>query len=132
MVKNKKIALDTNIVIDVLNNKTTIIEALKNYPEIYWPITVCGELLFGAKNSARRKENEPRFRQFIQACLVLNINELVAEKYAEIRKILKDKGHPLPENDLWIAATCLVNNLPLATHDRHFEVIKELKLVKWS
>jgi len=66
------------------------------------------------------------------ACQVLNINELVAEEYAEIRKVLKDKGRPLPENDIWIAATCLVNDVLLATHDRHFEEIDGLKLVKLS
>jgi len=129
MVKIEPIALDTNIVIDVLNNNQEIVEGLKDYQEIYLPITVCGELLFGAKNSARREKNEPRFRQFIQACLILNINELVAEDYAKIRKTLKDKGRPLPENDIWIAATCRVNNLPLATHDKHFQMIDGLKLV---
>jgi tRNA(fMet)-specific endonuclease VapC len=130
MVKNEPIALDTNIVIDVLNNKKVIVESLQDYQDIYLPITVCGELLFGAKNSARYEANVQRFRQFIQACFVLNINELVAEEYSEIRKALKNKGRPLPENDIWIAATCLVNDLPLATHDRHFEMIESLKLVK--
>jgi len=132
MVKNEEIALDSNIVIDVLNNKKAIVESLQNYRKVSLPITVCGELLFGAKNSAKRHLNEQRFRQFIQACQVLNINELVAEEYAEIRKVLKDKGRPLPENDIWIAATCLVNDVPLATHDRHFEEIDGLKLVKLS
>jgi len=129
-VKNEPTALDTNIVIDVLNNKKLIVESLQDYRKIYLPITVCGELLFGAKNSARHEANEQRFRQFIQACVVLNINELVAEEYAKIRKVLKDKGRPLPENDIWIAATCLANDLPLVTHDRHFEMIEGLKRVK--
>ncbi len=130
MVKNEPIALDTNIVIDVLNNKKVIVKSLQDYQEIYLPITVCGELLFGAKNSARHEANAQLFRQFIQACFVLNINELVAEEYSEIRKALRNKGRPLPENDIWIAATCLVNDLPLATHDRNFEMIESLKLVK--
>jgi tRNA(fMet)-specific endonuclease VapC len=50
MVKNEPIALDTNIVIDVLNNKKLIVESLQDYRKIYLPITVCGELLLGAKN----------------------------------------------------------------------------------
>ncbi len=89
MVKNELVALDTNIVIDILNNKTVTIELLKDYRKVYLPITVCGELLFGAKNSARHQDNEQRFRQFIKSCFILNINELVAETYAETRKILK-------------------------------------------
>ncbi len=132
MVKNSQVALDTNIVIDILNNKTVTIELLKDYREVYLPITVCGELLFGAKNSARCKDNEQRFRQFIKSCFILNINELVADAYAETRKMLKNKGHPLPENDIWIAATCLVNDLSLATLDRHFRAIDGLKLIDFS
>ena len=42
------------------------------------------------------------------------------------------KGHPLPENDIWIAATCLVNDLSLATLDRHFRAIDGLKLIYFS
>jgi tRNA(fMet)-specific endonuclease VapC len=130
MVKTDQIALDTNIVIDVLNNKSEVIKLLKNYHEIYLPVTVCGELLFGAKNSAKRQDNELRFREFFRRCRVLNVNELVAETYSEIRKQLKDKGRPLPENDIWIAAICLVNDLPLATHNKHFEEIEKLTLVR--
>ena len=50
MVKNEEIALDSNIVIEVLNNKKTIVESVKDYRKVYLPITVCGELLFGAKS----------------------------------------------------------------------------------
>jgi len=35
MVKNEPIALDTNIVIDVLNNKKLIVESLQDYRKIY-------------------------------------------------------------------------------------------------
>jgi len=128
-VKKEFIALDTNIVIDVLNGEINTIQCLKNYQKIYLPITVCGELLFGAKNSAKHEENEEKFRQFLQSCFILNINSLVADTYAEVRKSLKDKGTPLPENDIWIAATCLVNDLPLATHDKHFEKVEGLRLI---
>jgi predicted nucleic acid-binding protein len=47
MVKNKQVGLDTNIIIDVLNNKKNIIESLKAYQEVYLPIMVCKGLLFG-------------------------------------------------------------------------------------
>jgi len=130
MVKGELIALDTNVVIDVLNGKMEIIQFLRSYKKIYLPITVCGELLFGAKNSAQREANEKKFRQFLQSCCILNINELVADEYATVRKYLKDRGTPLPENDIWIAATCLVNALPLATYDKHFERIEGLQLIR--
>jgi tRNA(fMet)-specific endonuclease VapC len=49
MVKNEEIALNSNIVIDVLSNNKAIVESVKDYGKVYLPITVCGELLFGAK-----------------------------------------------------------------------------------
>jgi tRNA(fMet)-specific endonuclease VapC len=128
MVKNK-IALDTNIVIDILNNKLKVATLIKEYPILCLPTAVCGELLFGAENSAKKYENKAKYQQFIEYCQLLNINGLVAEQYAITRKKLKDKGRPIPENDIWIAATCIVNNVPLATHDSDFNHVDDLIVV---
>jgi tRNA(fMet)-specific endonuclease VapC len=128
-VVKEKIALDTNIVIDIFNNKKNIIDTLNVYQTIYLPVTVCGELLFGAKNSARNQENEQKCIDFINGCHLLNIHELIAQEYAVTRKKLKDKGKPIPENDIWIAATCIVNNIPLVTYDSDFNYVDDLVLV---
>jgi tRNA(fMet)-specific endonuclease VapC len=128
MVK-EKVALDTNVVIDIFNNKQDIVALLNNYQAIYLPVTVCGELLFGAKNSAKSQENEIKCHDFISSCHLLNINELIAEEYAKTRKELKNKGKPIPENDIWIAATCIVNNMPLLTFDSDFNHINDLIII---
>lgn len=128
MVK-EKIALDTNIVIDIFNNKQNIIALSNNYQTIYLPVTVCGELLFGAKNSAKNQENEQKCHAFISSCNLLNINELIAEEYAKTRNELKKKGRPIPENDIWIAATCIVNNIPLVTFDSDFNHVNDLIII---
>jgi tRNA(fMet)-specific endonuclease VapC len=125
-----KIALDTNIAIDLLNGKQEVLATLSQFGFIYLPATVCGELLFGAKNSGKQKANELKYKEFIGACLVLETNSLVAEKYAEIRFALKEKGKPIPENDIWIAAICAVNDIPLFTRDTHFEHISGLELLR--
>lgn len=69
-------------------------------------------------------------KRSLSYCRLLNINELVAEQYAITRKSLKDQGHPIPENDIGIAATCLVNNLPLATYDTDFNHVEGLLIIK--
>jgi len=61
---------------------------------------------------------------------MLDSNSLVANEYAEIRLSLKQKGKPIPENDIWIAAICMVNDVPLMSHDKHFEHVEKLQLVK--
>lgn len=122
------IALDTNIAVDILNGKLAVLELVRQFELVYLPITVSGELLFGAKNSANRERNEHRYQDFIDSCILLDTNSLVAEQYAEIRLSLKQKGRPIPENDIWIAALCTVHEIPLFSHDRHFEYVEGLTL----
>lgn len=123
-------ALDTNVAIDLLNGNVEILLNYEKYTSLYLPVTVCGELLYGAINSNNSKKNLIKYRGFISNCTILNINSAVAEKYASIRKGLKDKGTPIPENDIWIAATCIVYEIPLATNDMHFSNIEGLKLTE--
>lgn len=125
----EQLALDTNIAIDVLNGNKHIIQLLEEVSTLFLPVTVCGELLFGAKNSGRPVDNEKLFRQFISACELLPNNLAIAETYAEIRKKLKDKGRPIPENDIWIAANCIAHGIPLASRDKHFKEVEGLELV---
>lgn len=125
----KKIALDTNIAIEILNKDQATIASVNKFEIFYLPITVCGELLFGAQNSNKNKTNERKFKKFIKSCKILNSSILIAEEYSAIRIELKKKGTPIPENDIWIAAICKVNNLPLATRDKHFSNIEGLKVI---
>jgi len=125
----KEVALDTNAAIDVLNGKPEIIELLKKFDLIFLPITVVGELLFGAKNSNRKKENLSSFRNFIESCEILDTNSLIAEEYSDIRMSLKNKGRPIPENDIWIAAICKSNSIPIITRDKHFKLIVNLEVI---
>ena len=44
---------------------------------------------------------------------------------------LRSKGRPIPENDLWIAASALRHSLDLVTRDHHFEEIDGLTVKEW-
>jgi len=52
-----------------------------------------------------------------------------AEKYAIIKTSLLSKGKPIPENDIWIAATAMQYNLLLYTMDSHFREIQTISLL---
>jgi tRNA(fMet)-specific endonuclease VapC len=125
----KRVALDTNAAIALLNNRKEIYAAISLYDVICLPVIVCGELIFGAKNSQLSAKNEKRYSAFLETCEILDVNQLVAENYANIRFELKRKGRPIPENDIWIAAICLVNEIPLYTYDKHFQYIKGIKIL---
>lgn len=126
------IALDTNAAIDILNGVQPTVNRILDYTVVYLPSITCGELLFGAENSFKKEENKKRILDLINLSTILNVNLLVSELYAQIRKQLKDLGKPIPENDIWIAATCLAYDVPLATHDVHFQYIPTLKIENWK
>ncbi len=52
-----EIALDTTTAIRYLNGDPTVVTNVIALPTIILPLTVVGELLFGAENSARPMEN---------------------------------------------------------------------------
>lgn len=46
---------------------------------------------------------------------VLEYDEAVAERWGQLQARAQRRGRPRPHNDTWIAACCLVDELPLAT-----------------
>lgn len=81
---------------------------------------------FAAGTREVRNRTEPK--QFLSSPRVRihPINELTAEYYARLYGLLRRKGHPIPTNDLWIAATALQYGLALYSYDAHFGEIDGL------
>jgi len=48
-----------------------------------------------------------------------------------IKSQLRAKGQPIPENDIWIAATAKQPQLTLVTRDGHFQAIEGLVVEQW-
>ena len=114
-------AIDTNVIIKMLNGDKKAIEALGRIEEGFVPIVVVGELFYGAYKSARKDANMTLFTSVLSAFQILPLNESVAVSYALIKTDLVKNGIKLPENDLWIAATAHANDLSLVTFDSHFK-----------
>jgi tRNA(fMet)-specific endonuclease VapC len=123
---NGSVALDTNTAIAILNGEKIAIDKLQNRNRIFLPLPVVGELLFGALNSQRAEANLSRIQQLVQRSTILEMRSKTANLYARTRISLKQKGRPIPENDIWIAASCLEHDLTLITNDVHFEWIEGL------
>lgn len=121
-----KVALDTNIAIAALNGEPAVINKLQNLSQIFLPLPVVGELLFGALNSQRAETNLSRIQQLIQRSMILQMGSETASLYAKTRISLKQRGRPIPENDVWIAASCLEHHVVLMTNDTHFKSIEGL------
>ena len=47
--------------------------------------------------------------------MVIDSDELIAREWGRSAAAARMRGRPRPTNDSWIAACCLVRDLPLAT-----------------
>jgi len=126
-----EIALDTSVAIRYLNGDEAVVQRVLALANVILPLTVVGELLFGAANSARAAKNLPRYLAFIDACSVIPVRQETAIAYYQVRLNLKQKGKPIPENDIWIAAQCVDNQWTLVTNDAHFGHVDGLAVEYW-
>jgi tRNA(fMet)-specific endonuclease VapC len=126
-----RLLLDTNIVIALFARDLAVAEHLDEAEEVSIASIVLGELYFGARRSGRMKENLARIDEFAVNSAVLGCDAETARYYGEIKNTLREKGRPIPENDIWIAAIALQYDLTLITRDAHFEEVDGLKAESW-
>ena len=127
---NSAVALDTSAAIDVLAGRAESLTAQAN-TEFLLPVAVVGELRYGALNSRRADENLAEVERLVARCRVLDVTAATAAVYARLRLQLRTKGKPIPENDLWITASCVEHDVKLAAVDSHFDVIEGLQRAVW-
>jgi tRNA(fMet)-specific endonuclease VapC len=60
------------------------------------------------------------------------VDEAVARRFGELRAELLDLGRPTSTPDLLIAATAIVHDLTLVTHNtKYYEAVGGLRVVDW-
>lgn len=123
--------LDTNIVIGVFNGESLLQRRVISTPEVFLSIVSLGELFYGARNSNRVEENTARIEQFAGSVTVLDCDVETARRYGVLKAELRERGTPIPENDIWIAALASQHDLALVTRDQHFSAIAELRREHW-
>jgi tRNA(fMet)-specific endonuclease VapC len=126
-----KYLLDTNIIIDLLANEGKVKNKIVEAEEIFVSSIAIGELFYGAEKSTRAAENVRRIEVFSANITTLCCDTNTARRYGQIKNMLRKKGRPVPENDLWIAAIAGQHNLILVTRDEHFREIEGLTTVCW-
>jgi tRNA(fMet)-specific endonuclease VapC len=126
----KQILIDTNFYVAFKRKQQPAVDLLRQVAYVGMSTVVLGELLAGFRCGSREAENRRELEHFLDSPRVeiLNIDEETADFYAEVFRALKEKGRPIPTNDLWIAATTLRHGLALATLDDHFRHIDGLLL----
>lgn len=128
---NGRYLLDTNIIISLFAKDSQIHNRLSMAEEVFVPCIAVGELYYGAYKALKQKENLDRLEEFALNNTVLPCDINIAKKYGDIKSRLKEKGLPVPDNDIWIAAIAQQYALTLITRDSHFEAIENLRYETW-
>jgi predicted nucleic acid-binding protein len=123
-----RILLDTSAYIAFLKGHPGIKQAIQKADEINLNPVVMGELLAGFMKGRRAAQNREILQEFMGSPRVrlMAIDEETPERYAAIFNYLREKGTPIPTNDLWIAATAMQFGLRVVTTDRHFQKIPQV------
>lgn len=120
--------LDTNAYTALTKGQANIVKKVKQAHRIYLSAVVAGELAFGFRNGNKYEQNQDKLRGFLENPYVhfLTVTQTTADRFGRIATQLKQKGTPIPSNDIWIAAHTFETGADLVTLDKHFNTIDGL------
>lgn len=124
------ICLDTSILIDYYRKKdkkkSAFFQLTNRYRLFSVSIVTEYEILVGSK-----PEQENFWNGFFDKVTILPFSKAVSDKAVSITKQLKASNKLIEVPDIFIAATAIAYNLPLATLNlKHFQRIEDLGIVE--
>jgi len=128
-MENKTIVADTSVLIDFFRktNKENSIW-IKLFDEGY--DIVISSVTHYEIYSGATAEQIPFWKNILQQVSVITFDAIAAQSAVTINNMLKRKRKQIDMADLFIAATAISNELPLATlNQKHFERIDGLSLI---
>ncbi len=127
------ILLDTNAYSAIANGDKAARAVIEGIEHVGLPMTVIGEIYFGAFDGKLQKYNLDTLDAFLShpAARIIDIDKSTAIIYGELSAQLKAIGKIPQQNDIWIAALAKQHDYPLMTRDQAFNHIIGLRLVSW-
>ncbi len=120
----QKVCLDTDTCIEIIKDNPKgkeILNLIEDF-EIFVSVVSVFELYL-------RDSGLDKIDFFLERVNILEFDYLSARESSNLFRELKNKGLAIDFRDVFIAATCLVNNCNLLTlNKKHFERISRLKL----
>ena len=128
--------LDTNICIYIIKHQPEIVRQHfeKHLPNrnILISVITLGELRFGAEKSQHKEKALKVIDELTSMIQVVELDETVAEHYAQIRHDLSAKGKIRGSNDLWLAAHARANDWVMVTNnEKEFVRVDGLRVENW-
>lgn len=131
------IFLDTDTCVELLRgNPSVLSQASRHAPStISVSVLTRYELLYGVERCApkRRAEESEKVQGLFDVVCESPFTTKVAHRAAKIRAHLASKGQSIGPIDILIAATAIVENRTLITHNlREFERVPNLRCLSWN
>lgn len=125
--------IDTDICSAHLKQKGVVSNRLLQYTGgVHVSTITVGELYTWATRAAAPPKRVEGLREMLNDVRVLDVTAAVAEKYGQVQAALMDVGRPASGMDLMIAATALVHDLTLVTHNsKDFADVPGLRMIDW-
>lgn len=123
--------LDTNAVSALFAGEPEIAAVLEVSERHELPVIVLGEYRYGLLRSRYRETLETLLDRLVEESNVLGIDETTAAIYAEVREKLRERGTPIPENDVWISALAMQHGTEILSQDEHFDRVEGVERVSW-
>ncbi len=127
--------LDTNICIYIAKKAPEkVLEKFESLEvgSVGMSIITHGELLYGVKKSQHPRKSEKLLQELASLIIPIPLNPLVAKHYGDTRAFLEKKGTPIGNNDLWIAAHAMAEQVILVTNNtKEFSRVPHLKIENW-
>lgn len=124
----RPVLIDTNAYVSYKQGNPLVAEVIKYAETLAMSPVVLGELMSGFECGNRIKKKRDELQQFLASprIKVFSISADTANFYRKIYFSLRNKGKPIPTNDLWIAAQMLENGCVLCSYDKHFKEIDSI------
>jgi tRNA(fMet)-specific endonuclease VapC len=127
--------LDTNIVSASLKQNVKINAKLEEVSRLELDIFISGITYYEIQRGLLRSNATKKlawFQQFCQDYPILFLDDLrIFEKASEIHADLTNRGKIIQDADILIAATAIIHNLILVSHDSDLARVKYLQLENW-
>lgn len=129
-MESTRVVVDTSVFIDYLrarDKKDTELYKIPDTKIIYISSITLYELYMGAIDEQKWED----VKLLTEDLIVLPFDDNISIKAAEIYHDLRKSNKIIEFRDIFIAATCLVHNLPIRTTNKsHFSRIKGLEIEK--
>ena len=130
-----KYILDTDTLICFLEGHEEVVERMSRVVNDAFGTTIINhaELLLGAFNSEREKDNLKKINMFLDKMTIVRFCQEAAAIFAEQKMQLKKYGNSIADLDLMIASIALTHKSILVTNNvEDFSRIKKLNIESWT